>query len=54
MANIGKLDVDAQTDKGRFVDEDTLQWWAKQDEIQDRAFSDEDRIRRFFFFYART
>ena len=40
-----KIDVDAQTSKGRFVDDSTLQWWAKQDqEIQDRAFSDHGRI----------
>lgn len=40
-----KLDVDAQTSKGRLVDDNTLQWWAKQDSnIRDRAFGDEGRI----------
>ena len=39
-----KLDVDAQTDKNRLVDDNTLQWWAKQDAIiQERAFSTDDR-----------
>ena len=38
------LDVDAQTDAGRIVDESTLAWWGKQEQsIQDRAFSDEGR-----------
>ena len=40
-----KIDVDAQTSKGRFVDEKTLAWWSKQEkDIQDRAFSDHGRI----------
>ena len=38
------LDVDAQTEKGRIVDESTLAWWGKQEQsIQDRAFSDVGR-----------
>ena len=37
-----KIDVDAQTSKGRFVDEKTLAWWSKQEkDIQNRAFSDQ-------------
>ena len=40
-----KLDIDEQDQKGRFVDEKTLEWWAKQDEeIRDRSFTDEGRI----------
>ena len=40
-----KINVDAQTSKGRFVDEKTLAWWSKQEkDIQDRAFSDHGRI----------
>jgi len=38
------LDVDAQTDAGRDVNDSTLEWWAKQEQsIQDRAFSTEGR-----------
>ena len=40
-----RLDVDDQVHMGRKISDATLQWWAKQDqEIQDRAFSDEGRI----------
>jgi len=40
-----KLDADSQTKKGRFVDDKTLEWWAKQDQaIQDVAFTDEGRV----------
>ena len=40
-----KLDADSQTEKGRFVDDKTLEWWAKQDQaIQDVAFTDEGRV----------
>ena len=36
-----RLDVDAQTEKDREVNDDTLAWWAKQDpEIQEDAFGD--------------
>ena len=39
-----KLDTDSQTEKGRFVDDKTLEWWAKQPQhIQDIAFTDEGR-----------
>ena len=40
-----KIDVDAQTSKGREVNENTLAWWAKQDpEIREEAFSESGRI----------
>tara|TARA_B100000902_G_scaffold318951_1_gene311059 strand:- start:1454 stop:1993 length:540 start_codon:yes stop_codon:yes gene_type:complete len=39
-----KLDIDAQTELGRDVDQGTLEWWAKQPQhIQDIAFTDEGR-----------
>ena len=39
-----RLDVDAQTSKGRLVDDNTLEWWAKQEEsIREKAFADEGR-----------
>ena len=42
---IMRLDVDEQTALGRFVDDRTLAWWGRQaPEIQEEAFSLEDRI----------
>ncbi len=39
-----RLDVDAQTEKDREVNEDTLAWWAKQDPaIQEDAFGESGR-----------
>jgi hypothetical protein len=40
-----RCDVDEQTAMGRTVDENTLAWWAKQeDAIKDEAFGDHDRV----------
>ena len=40
-----KIDVDAQTSKGREVNENTLGWWANQDPaIREEAFSETGRI----------
>ena len=45
-----RLDVDAQTEKGREVNDDTLAWWAKQDpEIQEDAFGESGRTDCFQF-----
>jgi hypothetical protein len=39
-----KIDVDAQTEIDREVNEDTLAWWSKQDpEIQEEAFGETGR-----------
>lgn len=46
-----KLDIDSQSEKGRIIREDTLQWWAKQDEhVREAAFSEHDRIYLGDFF----
>ena len=40
-----RCDVDEQTAMGRTVDDNTLAWWAKQeDAIKDEAFGDHDRV----------
>ena len=40
-----RVDVDSQTEMGRDVMQDTLDWWGKQDpEIMDEALGDKDRI----------
>ena len=39
-----RVDVDAQTNMGRDVMQDTVDWWSKQPkEISDEAFSDDNR-----------
>ena len=41
-----KLDIDAQTELGRDVDQGTIEWWGKQSqEIQDIAFAEEGRVQ---------
>ena len=45
-----RLDVDAQTEIDREVNEDTLAWWAKQDpEIQEDAFGESGRTDVYQF-----
>ena len=40
-----KLDVDQQVALPRTIDEDTLNWWAKQsDEIREEAMGEQDRV----------
>ncbi len=40
-----RVDVDEQSALGRHVDENTLEWWGRQDEkIRDEALGDEDRV----------
>ena len=40
-----RVDVDSQTQMGRDVMQDTLDWWGKQDpEIMEEALGDKDRI----------
>lgn len=40
-----RVDVDAQTEMGRSVDDSTLAWWNRQEEhIREEAFSDRDRV----------
>ena len=40
-----RVDVDAQTNMGRDVMQDTVDWWSKQPkEISDEAFSDDNRV----------
>ena len=40
-----RVDVDAQTNMGRDVMQDTVDWWRKQPkEISDEAFSDDNRV----------
>ena len=40
-----KLDIDEQDRLGRTVNQDTLDWWAKQDpHIREEAFGEEDRV----------
>ena len=40
-----RVDVDSQTEMGRDVMQDTLDWWGKQDpEIMEEALGDKDRI----------
>jgi len=40
-----RIDIDAQSELGREINEDTLDWWGKQDpEIMLEAFSDDDRL----------
>ena len=40
-----RVDVNSQTDIGRHVMQDTVDWWSKQPkEISDEAFSDDNRI----------
>lgn len=40
-----RCDVDEQTSMGRSVDDNTLAWWAKQDDaIKDEAFGDHERV----------
>tara|TARA_A100001391_G_scaffold118973_4_gene80729 strand:+ start:7627 stop:8160 length:534 start_codon:yes stop_codon:yes gene_type:complete len=40
-----RVDVDSQTNQGRHVMDDTLNWWAKQPEdIKNEALGDKDRI----------
>jgi exodeoxyribonuclease VIII len=39
-----KLDVDEQTERGRRVDDSTIEWWATQPkEVQEDAFGESDR-----------
>ena len=46
-----RLDLDEQSQLGRTTSEDTLAWWARQDQaIRDEAFSDRDRISLADFF----
>jgi hypothetical protein len=43
-------EIDEQSNAGRSVLDDTLQWWAKQDQaIQDEAFSEDGRIKLSVF-----
>ena len=43
-----RVDVDAQTARGRHVMQDTLDWWAKQPkEIMEEALGDKDRVGVF-------
>ena len=40
-----RLDIDEQDRLGRTVNQDTLDWWAKQDpHIKEEAFGEEDRV----------
>ena len=40
-----RVDVDSQTEMGRDVMQDTLDWWGKQDaEIMEEALGDKDRV----------
>ena len=40
-----RLDIDEQDRLGRTVNQDTLDWWAKQDpHIREEAFGEEDRV----------
>ena len=40
-----RLNVDEQSELDRHVDDNTLEWWSKQDaKIRDEALGDEDRI----------
>jgi len=40
-----RCNVDEQTSAGRSVDDNTLAWWAKQeDSVREEAFSDGDRV----------
>lgn len=40
-----RCDVDEQTAMGRTIDDNTLAWWAKQDDaIKEEAFGDHDRV----------
>mgnify|MGYP003317827335 CR=1 FL=1 len=40
-----RVDVDSQTEMGRDVMQDTLDWWGRQDpEIMEEALGDKDRI----------
>ena len=40
-----RINVDDQTEIGRTIDQDTLNWWAKQKaSIRDEALGDEDRV----------
>ena len=40
-----RVDVDQQTSLGRHIQEETIDWWARQDgEVQEEAFSTENRI----------
>ena len=40
-----RVDVDSQTEMGRDVMQDTLDWWGKQDpRIMEEAFGEEDRV----------
>lgn len=46
-----KLDIDSQSEKGRIIREDTIEWWAKQDEhVREAAFSEHDRTELSVFF----
>ena len=39
-----KLDIDAQTELGRDVDQGTIEWWGKQsEEVRNEALGDENR-----------
>lgn len=40
-----KLDIDSQSNKGRIIRDDTIEWWGKQDaHVQEAAFSIDDRV----------
>lgn len=40
-----RLELDTQVEKGRVIDESTLEWWGNQDqEAQDEAFGEENRV----------
>lgn len=40
-----RCDIEEQTDLGRTIDDNTLAWWAKQeDAIKEEAFGDHDRV----------
>ena len=40
-----RVNVDEQTELGRTVDDNTLEWWGKQDpKIRDEALGDENRV----------